>query len=233
MITSTKKLIELGNSDYKEAHHSVLTHYTSIKNINIIKKDGQMKANCITKYKEMYKEANQYCNEQEKLVFVICFTYKKYSPKEVKRFNKEASFSIDFGDDMDMYKIFNYDKPIIASNGDVLIWCNKPGKHIQSKNQKSHIQVDVKCIDPEYYKEEDLTKYKGERTYVINKTPKLRKKEKYQRETRYEFLIRTTNTEISIDEYEYLLIPVKVDLISEELIYDRKTGKEIINKEEI
>lgn len=204
------KVFDLEYDDYKTTYYNKLFHYTNTDVNDIINRSQQFKVSNITKYKEKYKEKIQYNREQEHLVFALSFSHKQYSNKEIKKFkNSNALITVDFTNDM--YSLFDYSKPIIADNGDKLMWCNKEySNYYLDNNLKHNIAVDVKCIDPKYCTNEELNNCKNEKTHVINYRPKLRIKEKWQSETRYEFTIRTTNTD-SIKKYNYLLIPIKTD----------------------
>lgn len=209
-VSPLTKFIDLGYADYKTTFYSELFHYTKKNVIDIINNDHQLKASCITKYKEKYKEKNQYTYKQECLVFVISFSHKQYTSKEIKKFKNRNAF-ITAKIVNDMYSIFDYSKPIISNTGDIIMWCNKEYSDYYLDNYLKHnIAIDVKCIDPKYCTNDELNNCKGEKTQVINYRPKLRMKEEWQSETRYEFTIRTTSND-NIKKYEYLLIPIKID----------------------
>lgn len=209
-VSPLPKFFDLESDEYETTFHDKLFHYTKTNIMDKIKKSHQLKASSITKYKEKYKEENQYTYEQQCLVFVISFSHTKYKNTKIKKFKKcdayiTASFSTD------MYSIFDYTKPVITNTGDKIMWCNKEYSNYYLDNDLKHnIEIDVKCIDPKYCTEDELTNCKSEKTKVINYKPKLRIEEKWQSETRYEFIIRTTDTN-KIKKYEYLLIPIKID----------------------
>lgn len=222
-VLSLPKFFDLESDEYKTTFHNELFHYTKTDIMNEIKKSHQLKASSITKYKEEYKEENQYSYEQQCLVFVISFSHTKYDNKKIKKFKKSDAY-ITARFSTDMYSIFDYTKPIITNTGDKIIWCNKEYNdyYYLQPDLQPDIAIDVKCIDPKYCTKDELDNCKSEKTKIINYKPKLRMKEKWQSETRYEFIIRTTDTNKIIKKYEYLLIPIKIDNLQFTNVEDEK-----------
>lgn len=209
-LTVLPKVYDLNSFEYKTRFYSKLYHYTTISCLNEIKESHQFKANCITAYNEKYKECLQYSKEQDCLEFTISFSHKMFTNQEKSKFkNCNACAIINFSDNM--YSVFDFSKPIITDTGDKLMWYNKEySDYFLENGLKKNIGVDVKCIDPEYCSLQKLNKCVGEKTNVINYSPKLRLNENWQGETRYVFRIHSTKN-MKIPKYKYLLIPIKTE----------------------
>ena len=209
-ITILPKFYDLESHEYKTIFYGKLYHYTTNSCLNEIEKSHQFKANCITAYNKKYKEYHQYSMEQDCLVFIISFSNKKFTKQEKNKFkNCNSCVIINFSDNM--YSIFDFSRPIVTDTGDKLMWLNKEySDYFLDYDLKKNIGVDVKCIDSEYCSMEKMNHCTGEKTNVINYSPKLRLNEKWQEETRYVFYILSTKN-IKISKYKYLLIPIKTE----------------------